>query len=233
MVIGCVLRRVAAFTLVLASAAAPVACAQQTHATPASAAAPSVAPSVARDYTAADVAFMQGMIGHHSQAIVMAAMAPSHGASPQVALFARKILRSQHDDIVLMENWLGDRSEALPDTSHAMAMHMPMSKDMPHDMAHMDHDMDMSGGGHVMLMPGMLTAEQLAQLDAARGTAFDRLFLTDMIQHHQGALVMVATLFDTGGAGQGPEIFGFASGVDADQRAEIGRMQKMLASLPE
>jgi uncharacterized protein (DUF305 family) len=156
---------------------------------------------------------MQGMIGHHAQAVVMAEMAPSHGASSQVALFCRKILRSQADEIELMQGWLRDRGERVPDP-----------KD-PHA------GMDMSMPGHVMLMPGMLTAEQLAELDRARGAAFDHLFLTSMIQHHEGALTMVAALFDSPGAGQTPEIFGFATGVDADQRAEIARMQAMLATI--
>jgi uncharacterized protein (DUF305 family) len=164
-------------------------------------------------HTAADVQFMQGMIGHHAQAVVMAAMAPSHGASAQVALFCRKILRSQADEIELMQNWLRERGERVPDP-----------KD-PHA------GMDMSMEGHAMLMPGMLTAEQLAQLDQARDTTFDRLFLTFMIQHHEGAITMVAKLFDTPGAGQTPEIFGYATGVDADQRAEIERMQAMLATI--
>jgi uncharacterized protein (DUF305 family) len=164
-------------------------------------------------YTAADVRFMQGMIGHHAQAVVMATMAPTHGASAQVALFCRKILRSQADEIELMQGWLRDRGEAVPDP-----------KD-PHA------GMDMSMPGHAMLMPGMLTAEQMAELDRARGAEFDRLFLTYMIQHHQGALTMVAALFDSPGAGQTPEIFGFATGVDADQRAEIARMQAMLATI--
>ena len=164
-------------------------------------------------YTAADVQFMQGMIGHHAQAVVMATMAPTHGASAQVALFARKIINSQNDEIELMQGWLRDRGEGAPDP-----------KD-PHA------GMDMSMPGHEMLMPGMLTAKQLAALDSARGVDFDRLFLTGMIQHHQGALTMVATLFDSPGAGQTPEIFGFATGVDADQRAEIARMQAMLATI--
>jgi uncharacterized protein (DUF305 family) len=164
-------------------------------------------------YTAADVRFMQGMIGHHAQAVVMANMAPTHGASTQVALFCRKILRSQADEIELMQGWLRDRGESVPDP-----------KD-PHA------GMDMSMPGHEMLMPGMLTAEQMAELDRSRGAEFDRLFLTYMIQHHQGALTMVAALFDSPGAGQTPEIFGFATGVDADQRAEIARMQAMLATI--
>jgi uncharacterized protein (DUF305 family) len=164
-------------------------------------------------HTAADAQFMQGMIGHHAQAVVMADMAPSHGASPQVALFCRKILRSQADEIELMQAWLRDRGERVPDP-----------KD-PHA------GMDMSMEGHAMLMPGMLTAEQLAELDGARGTMFDRLLLTFMIQHHQGAITMVAKLFDSPGAGQTPEIFGFATGVDADQRAEIARMEAMLTTI--
>lgn len=164
-------------------------------------------------YTAADVQFMQGMIAHHAQAIVMANMAPTHGASSQVALFCRKVLRSQSDEIDMMQTWLRDRGERVPDPND------------PHA------GMDMSMSDHEMLMPGMLTPEQLARLDQARGTDFDRLFLIDMIQHHEGALTMVAALFDSPGAGQTPEIFGYATGVDADQRAEIGRMQAMLATI--
>ena len=164
-------------------------------------------------HTVADVQFMHGMIAHHAQALVMAAMAPTHGASAQVSLFCRKILLSQRDEIELMQNWLKDRGETVPDPSD------------PHAA------MDMSMGGHAMLMPGMLTAEQLAQLDQARDTTFDRRFLVFMIQHHEGALTMVATLFDSPGAGQTPEIFGYATGVDADQRAEIARMQGMLTTI--
>ena len=167
-------------------------------------------------YTAADVQFMQGMIGHHAQAVVMAAMAPTHGASTKVALFCRKVDISQRDEIVLMQTWLRDRGQTVPDPLAASG----------HDAM---PGMDM--GDHAMLMPGMLTPEQLKQLDQARDTTFDRLFLTFMIQHHLGALTMVATLFDSPGAGQTPEIFGYATGVDADQRAEIERMEGMLSPL--
>jgi uncharacterized protein (DUF305 family) len=171
------------------------------------------APAVVGRHTAADTRFMQGMIGHHAQAMVMATMAPSHGASPQVALFARKIFQSQRDEIELMQAWLRDHGETAPDASD------------PHA------GMDMSMPGHMMLMPGMLSAEQLAQLDSSRGSAFDRLFLTFMIQHHRGALTMVADLFAAPGSGQEPELFGYATGVDADQRAEIERMERMLGSM--
>lgn len=175
-------------------------------------AAAAAALGVAR-HTAADTRFMQGMIGHHAQAMVMATMAPTNGASPQVALFARKIFQSQRDEIDLMQAWLRDHGETVPDPRD------------PHA------GMDMSMPGHMMLMPGMLTAEQLAQLDSARGASFDRLFLTLMIQHHRGALTMVEELFATPGSGQEAELFGYATGVDADQRAEIGRMQGMLAAM--
>ena len=168
-------------------------------------------------HTAADVRFMHDMIAHHAQALVMAAMAPTHDASPQVSLFCRKVLVSQRDEIELMQEWLRERGEKVPDASaeHAHgAMHMEMGKDE-----------------HEMRMPGMLTPAQLRQLDEARGAEFDRLFLTFMIQHHEGALTMVAKLFDSPGAGQTPEIFGIATGVDADQRAEIARMQDMLTTI--
>jgi uncharacterized protein (DUF305 family) len=200
----------------LAVVVAPSVSAQQART--AQAKAPSKTQAAPR-YTAADVQFMQGMIGHHAQAIVMANMAPTHGASPQVSLFCKKILRSQSDEIDLMQTWLRDHGEAVPDPAD------------PHG-GHAGHaGMDMSMGDHQMLMPGMLTPEQLAQLDRARGKEFDRLFLTFMIQHHEGALTMVKTLFDSPGAGQTPEIFGYATGVDADQRAEIERMKGMLGAM--
>jgi uncharacterized protein (DUF305 family) len=172
-----------------------------------------VAMAVAPRHTAADTRFMQGMIGHHAQATVMAVMAPTHGAGERVAVLASRILRSQRDEIDLMQTWLRDRGEAVPDPRDPMA------------------GMDMSRGHeHMTPMPGMLTAEQLARLDAARGAEFDRLFLTYMIQHHEGAITMVAALFASPRGGQEPELFGFASGVDADQRAEIERMRAILAA---
>jgi len=173
-------------------------------------------------YTAADVAFMTGMIGHHSQAIVMAKMAPSHGASPAVETLCERIINAQRDDIVLMQRWLRYRRQPVPmvDTS-GMAM-MP-GRMMPGMVMEGDHPM--------ALMPGMLTADQLKALDAARGPAFDRLFLTDMIQHHRGAVGMVKQLFETTGAGQDEAVFKFASDVNVDQTTEIARMEKMLVML--
>ena len=158
-------------------------------------------------YTAADVEFMSGMIAHHAQAVLIAKWAPSHGASPALQRLCERIVVGQSDEIDLMQTWLRDRGEKLPATD-----------------AHQGH--------HGMLMPGMLTPEQMSQLDRARGVEFDRLFLTGMIQHHEGAIVMVDKLFASPGAGQDEVVFRFASDVYADQTTEIEHMKKMLAGLP-
>ena len=178
----------------------------------------SPAPATGPAWTAADVQFMQGMIAHHAQAIVMAAMATTHGANPQVLLFSRKITISQRDEITMMQEWLKQRGQMVP---------VVAADGHDHDHGIAGTDMSAHAG-----MPGMLTEDQLEALAHARGERFDRLFLTGMIQHHEGALTMVAKLFDSPGAGQTPEIFGYATGVDADQRAEIERMQGMLSTLP-
>lgn len=164
---------------------------------------PAIPATAGPGYTAADVRFMQHMIGHHAQAIVMAAMAPSHGASEHVLRLAQKIDISQRDEIGMMKQWLTERQQAIPT----------------------DHQ------SHSMVMPGMLNAQEMARLDAARGTEFDRLFLTFMIRHHEGALQMVEELFRTPGAAQESDIFRFATDVDADQRDEIFQMQKVLETL--
>lgn len=160
-------------------------------------------------YTAADVRFMSGMIRHHAQALLIADWAPTHGASPAVRTLSERIIVSQQDEIVLMQRWLRERHEPVPDA----------------DPSHLMHGMDHP------LMPGMLTAEQLAQLDRAQGPEFDRLFLTFMVQHHQGAITMVEQLFSAPGAAQEEPVFRFASDVHADQIAEIDRMSQMLAAL--
>jgi uncharacterized protein (DUF305 family) len=163
-------------------------------------------------YTAADIHFMGGMIGHHAQAIVMAQWAPSHGASASIQTLAGRIINAQRDEIAAMEKWLRDRRQPLPKTSAHGIM------------------MTMNGVEHEMTMPGMLTDAQLKQLDQARGKEFDRLFLIFMIQHHRGAVTMVQELFDTQGAAQDISVYKLASDVFADQTTEIERMQKMLAS---
>jgi uncharacterized protein (DUF305 family) len=164
--------------------------------------------------TAADAHFMTGMIHHHGQALVMAGWAPTHGASPTVQTLCARIINAQRDEIRTMQQWLQDRGYPAPEPT-------------PGPMA-----MKMNGTTHPMLMPGMLTEEQMHQLDQARGEAFDSLFLTFMIQHHKGAVSMVKTLFGTYGAGQDETVFKFANDVSVDQTTEIARMQKMLATLP-
>jgi uncharacterized protein (DUF305 family) len=171
------------------------------------------ADSLRYPYTEADIRFMSGMIGHHAQAIQMAGWAPSHEAGPSVRILASRIINAQEDEIATMQRWLSDRRQPVPEVT-------------PKGLKMM-----MDGAEHVMLMPGMLTEAQLAQLDQARGAEFDRLFLTFMIQHHKGAVTMVSTLFDTYGAGQDETVFKFASDVNVDQSTEIDRMEKMLAAL--
>ena len=164
-------------------------------------------------YTEADIHFMSGMIAHHAQAIVMARWAPTHGAGPSLRTLCERIINAQGDEIALMQQWLRDRNQPVPEAS-------------PTGMK-----MKMDGVEHEMLMPGMLSEAQLHQLDQARGAEFDRLFLIFMIQHHQGAITMVKELFDTYGAGQDNLVFKFASDVNIDQTTEIARMEKMLTAL--
>ena len=162
-------------------------------------------------HTEADVRFMQRMIAHHAQALAMASLVRTRSSRQDMRLLARRIDVSQRDEIDAMRRWLGRRGQQVPDTSK-------------------EHDRHGAAGD--ILMPGMLTDDELAQLEKTTGAAFDRLFLQLMIRHHEGALTMVAELFATPGAGQEPELFGFASDVDSDQRAEIGRMRALLAAMP-
>ncbi|MEU1602198.1 DUF305 domain-containing protein [Micromonospora matsumotoense] len=155
-------------------------------------------------FTAADSLFIQGMIPHHTQALAMTALLAGRTTSPDVTLLAKRIEVSQGDEIARMRSWLAERN-------------VPTAG--PH-----------GGAGHDPLMPGMLTAAQLDQLKQARGTEFDRLFLTAMIRHHQGALTMVERLY-AGGGGLEPASDQFAREVNADQGIEIQRMQQMLAKL--
>jgi uncharacterized protein (DUF305 family) len=163
-------------------------------------------PRVSRyPHTQADVRFMSAMIGHHGQALAMAALAPTNGASAEVRRLAERITAGQQDEIASMERWLQDRGEPVPEAHHAM---------------------------HGRPMPGMLTETQMKELERARGPAFDRLFLTSMIQHHQGAVAMVKQLYATPGAAQDETVFKFADDVGVDQTTEIARMQRMLETLP-
>jgi uncharacterized protein (DUF305 family) len=172
-------------------------------------------------YTAADVRFMQGMIGHHAQALAMTALIPAHSSRQDIRSLGQRIEVSQKDEIAMMKQWLKDRHQQVP------------SNDAMHDhQAAADHSMNMPGMAMSdTLMPGMLTTEQLAELARTSGDEFDRLFLKDMIRHHEGALVMVASLLGTTGSAQEAEVFRFASEVDSDQRAEIARMTALLDTL--
>jgi uncharacterized protein (DUF305 family) len=180
---------------------------------PAAAVARARADSVRHPYTAADVAFMVHMIGHHAQAIVMAGWAPSHGASPSVRTLAARIINAQRDEIAFMEQWLRNRLQPLPPVDG------------------MEAGTAMHGAHADTLMPGMLTEAQMHQLDQARGAEFDRLFLTLMIQHHRGAVVMVQHLFASYGAAQDETAFKLASDINVDQTTEIARMERMLFTL--
>jgi uncharacterized protein (DUF305 family) len=165
-------------------------------------------------WSPADIAFMQGMIGHHAQALRMTALVPGRSARADVRLLAERIEAGQRSEIAQMRQWL--RTRGL-DTAAMAGQHQHQ-----HAGGADDHGM----------MPGMLTEPQFEALAAATGAGFDRLFLESMIRHHEGAVTMVATLFFTNGAGQEPEVFRLASDVDADQRAEIARMRAMLGAPP-
>jgi uncharacterized protein (DUF305 family) len=157
-------------------------------------------------FIGADIKFMQGMIGHHTQAIEMTELLPSRTASADMKKLAQRIQVSQIDEIKMMQGWLQSRGQPIP-APGAMHMH------------------------GATLMPGMLTDDEMAALAAAKGAEFDRLFLSGMIKHHNGALTMVSELFASPGAAQESEVFAFASDVDADQRMEINRMSTMLKEL--
>jgi uncharacterized protein (DUF305 family) len=169
----------------------------------------------------ADVQFMQGMIMHHAQAVEMTALIDSHTVNKNLRSLGARISSSQSDEIKFMKRWLEARREPIsPAMPEMPGMHMA--------------GMDMSSHTMVMrgLMPGMLTPRQMAALKKAKGANFDQLFLTGMIQHHNGALIMVKDLFDTAGSGQDAELFNFATDVDSGQRAEIRIMQTMLREKP-
>ena len=163
-------------------------------------------------HSPADTQFMQNMIMHHAQAVEMTALIDTHTENKELQTLGARISRSQADEIKFMKRWLTARDESTSPPMH----HMP--------------GMDMSS--HQMLMPGMLTEKQMAALRKAKGQEFDKLFLRGMIQHHNGALVMVKELFDNAGAGQDAELFNFVTDVDSGQRAEIRIMQTMLGEKP-
>ncbi|NNF37122.1 MAG: DUF305 domain-containing protein [Gemmatimonadetes bacterium] len=170
------------------------------------------ADSARMNVSEADVEFMQGMIHHHAQALVMSALAPTNGASPRIQTLTARIINAQRDEIWVMQRWLRERDRAAPDVAEDGTI------------PGMDHSMHMD-------MVGMLSPAQLDELRAARGPDFDRLFLTYMIQHHEGAVVMVEELFTIDGAAQDDAVFKIASDIQVDQRTEIARMQRMLDAM--
>jgi uncharacterized protein (DUF305 family) len=176
---------------------------------------PATAAIVPREPSEADTRFMQGMILHHAQAVEMTALLRTRGRDKAIQRLGERISISQTDEIKFMRQWLEERGKAVP-TEHDQMAHM----------AHMNHQgMDM---GAMAMMPGMLSPEQMKALARASGPKFDHLFLTGMIQHHTGALIMVQELFDTAGAGQDNQLYDFATDVDNTQTAEINVMKGML-----
>lgn len=163
--------------------------------------------SARMNFTEADVRFMTGMISHHAQALEMASLAPTHGVGTSVGTLTARTINAQQDEIVAMQQWLRDRGQPVPEDGIDSTVRVP------------------NGG---MLMPGMLTPQQMRELDAARGSDFDRIFLTYMIQHHGGAVTMVHDLFGTDGAALDEAVFKIASDIQADQTSEIARMKRML-----
>jgi uncharacterized protein (DUF305 family) len=166
-------------------------------------------------FTEADAAFMALMMGHHAQALDMARLAPTRGASPSVRTLAARVINAQQDEIATMRRWLEDRGRPAPEPGAGTT-----TPPVPAAADHAAHS------------PGMLTSEQMGELERASGRAFDRLFLTSMIQHHHGAVTMVRELFATDGAAQDPSVFKIGSDIQVDQLTEIARMERMLEALP-
>lgn len=170
----------------------------------------------ARAYSPADVEFMQQMIPHHAQAIIMGRWAQTRATRNDIRLLAERIAIAQADEIRTMRKWLAERNQAVPDSMSTK------------------HVMTMPGGmTHEMLMPGMLTDEQMAALERARGTSFDRLFLTSMIAHHRGAIGMVEKLLSSSNTGHDETVYRFASDVVAEQTDEVRKMLQILETIPQ
>jgi uncharacterized protein (DUF305 family) len=210
------------------------------------------------NFTQADVDFMTGMIGHHAQALIMSDLAPKNGASHSIQTLAARIINAQNDEIETMQNWLKERNQPVPrvhiDGLNLMIEIEEPENEMEGHSGHEGHNMDQTGtdnahAGHAEMdhgdmdhgdmeshdhhdMPGMLTQAQLEELAAAKGSEFDRKFLTFMIQHHEGAVIMVRELFGSDGAAQDDQAFRLASDIQVDQITEIERMKLMLSQMP-
>jgi uncharacterized protein (DUF305 family) len=164
-------------------------------------------------HTDADVAFAQGMIPHHVQALRMTRLVPDRTSRDDLPLFSERMDISQEDEIELLRRWLEERDEEVPALT-----------------ADHDHEGSMEGTGDDELMPGMLTEDELLELEAADGEEFDRLFVQFMIRHHQGAMRMVDELFAEGGGAE-PQLAQLANHIRSDQEIEISRMESMLADM--
>jgi uncharacterized protein (DUF305 family) len=164
-------------------------------------------------FTEADAAFMTQMIGHHAQALVMAGFAPTRAASPSIRTLAARVTNAQQDEIATMQRWLGARGRPVPVVNATTGA--------------------TSTTAHTHAGPGMLTPDELQRLERAGGADFDRLFLTLMIRHHEGAISMVHDLFAIDGAASDPTVFKIASDIQVDQRTEVARMQRMLDEMPD
>jgi uncharacterized protein (DUF305 family) len=175
----------------------------------------------------ADVKFMQGMIMHHAQAVEMTELLRTRTHDPAMQALGKRMSISQTDEMEFMKQWLEDHGAPAS-----------MEAQMERDMSHMDRSdpkaMEAMAQMHraMPLMPGMLSPQQMEALAKAAGPAFDHLFLTGMIQHHTGALIMVEDLFDTPGAGEDSVLYDFATDVDNTQSEEIKTMQNMLKERP-
>jgi len=181
------------------------------------------------NFTQADIDFMTDMIAHHAQALIMSRLAPENDASRTVQTLASRIINAQGDEIRFMQNWLRDRGQPAPEV-HIDGLELMIH--MPEEDGHHGHH------GHDAMhdhsdMPGMLSQEQLEELEAAKGSEFDRLFLKYMIEHHKGAIIMVDQLFSADGAALDREAFDLASGINAEQETEINRMRSMLEEMGE
>ena len=171
---------------------------------------PIEAPAARPRYTDADVRFVSGMIPHHGQAILIAGWAQTHGAGERVRPLCERLIVSQRDEIATMQTWLRDHGEPVPGYNATPTVAGRADEPIP--------------------VPGMLTSDQLSELDRSRGRAFDRLLLTFMIQHHRGALSMVEEMVASGGA-QDETVYRLAAEAYADQKVEIDRMERMLIAL--
>jgi uncharacterized protein (DUF305 family) len=203
------------------------------------------------NFTQADVDFMTGMIGHHAQALIMSDLAPKNGASPSIKTLAARIINAQKDEIATMQNWLKERNQPVPIVNiDGLNLNITMEEppmdhsdhdahtglhteeeDAHEDMDHTEMDHDNMGMHDHHDMPGMLTQAQLEELAMARGEEFDRKFLSFMIQHHEGAVIMVKDLFDSDGAALDEQAFRLASDIQVDQITEIDRMKLMLSQM--